>query len=207
MKGSVVFLSAEDLSEQRRIPIGEGTVVRVLWHSKINQVSHTSARLCAMLMIGVRYIINWSCSCPILAALINPRCSTPTKEDAENSTTRSIVFHRRSQTSHLHPRCSSSVRRPGSPRIITSKRQASQETQAYRTDTWSWKRWSTGSKCYSRSGPGYIHEGENQRGCKCSPGWSERRNGANVPSLGRRYSGSPTKRTTKKRRDDRQCSL
>ena len=40
MKGSVVFLSVEDLSEQRRIPIGEGTVVRVLWHSKINQVSH-----------------------------------------------------------------------------------------------------------------------------------------------------------------------
>jgi len=39
MKGSVVFLSAEDLSEQRRIPVGEGTVVRVLWHSKINQVS------------------------------------------------------------------------------------------------------------------------------------------------------------------------
>jgi hypothetical protein len=39
MKGSIVFLSAEDLSEQRRIPIGEGTVVRVLWHSKINQVS------------------------------------------------------------------------------------------------------------------------------------------------------------------------
>lgn len=37
-KGSVVFLSSDDLSEQRRVPIAEGTVVRVLWHSRINQV-------------------------------------------------------------------------------------------------------------------------------------------------------------------------
>jgi hypothetical protein len=44
MKGSVVFLSAEDLSEQRRIPIGEGAVVRVLWHSKINQVGSISRK-------------------------------------------------------------------------------------------------------------------------------------------------------------------
>jgi hypothetical protein len=120
-----------------------------------------------MLIVGVCYVIHWSCPRPILAALIYSRCSTPIEEDAQDSTTRSIIFHRRSQTGHLHPRCSSSVRRPRSSRVITSKRQASQETQAHRTDTWSWKRWSIGSKCYSRSGPGYIHEGENQRGCKC----------------------------------------
>jgi hypothetical protein len=39
IKGAVVFLSSVDLSEQRRIAIGEGSVVRVLWHSRINQVS------------------------------------------------------------------------------------------------------------------------------------------------------------------------
>ena len=38
-KGSIVFLDAEDLREQRQTPVGEGTVVRVLWHSRINQVS------------------------------------------------------------------------------------------------------------------------------------------------------------------------
>ena len=37
-KGAMVVLSADDLSEQRRIAIGEGSVVRVLWHSRINQV-------------------------------------------------------------------------------------------------------------------------------------------------------------------------
>ena len=40
-KGALVFLNAEDLSEERRVPIGEGTVVRVLWHSRINQASLT----------------------------------------------------------------------------------------------------------------------------------------------------------------------
>jgi len=37
-KGSLVFLNADTLEEQRRLPVGEGTVVRVLWHSRINQV-------------------------------------------------------------------------------------------------------------------------------------------------------------------------
>ena len=41
-KGSIVFLNGEDLSEQRRLPIGEGSVVRVAWHSRINQVSQYS---------------------------------------------------------------------------------------------------------------------------------------------------------------------
>ena len=40
-KGAMVFLDAEDLKEQRRVPIGEGAVVRVLWHSRINQVCPT----------------------------------------------------------------------------------------------------------------------------------------------------------------------
>lgn len=40
-KGAIVLLDAEDLREQRRIPVGEGTVIRVLWHSRINQVSLT----------------------------------------------------------------------------------------------------------------------------------------------------------------------
>jgi len=160
-----------------------------------------------MLMIGVCYIIHRSCPRLILAVLINPRCSTPTEEDAKNSTSRSLIFHRRSQTSHLHPRCSPSVRRPRSSRIITSERQASQETQAYRTNPRSWKGWSIGPKCYSRSGPGYIHEGKNQRGCEFSDHRSRGKNRADVPSLGRRYSDSPTRKTTKRRRNDRRCLL
>jgi hypothetical protein len=43
-KGAMVFLSGDDLAEQRRIPIGEGSVVRVLWHSRINQVSRSRRR-------------------------------------------------------------------------------------------------------------------------------------------------------------------
>ena len=39
-KGSIVFLNSETLKEERRVAIGEGSVVRVLWHSRINQVSH-----------------------------------------------------------------------------------------------------------------------------------------------------------------------
>jgi hypothetical protein len=37
-KGCLVFLNSEDLTEERRTPIGEGSVVRVFWHSRINQV-------------------------------------------------------------------------------------------------------------------------------------------------------------------------
>lgn len=37
--GEILFLSAEDLSVQRRVPIAKGaSVVRVLWHSRINQI-------------------------------------------------------------------------------------------------------------------------------------------------------------------------
>lgn len=39
-KGSIVFLNSETLVEERRVAIAEGTVVRVLWHSRINQASH-----------------------------------------------------------------------------------------------------------------------------------------------------------------------
>jgi hypothetical protein len=51
VKGALVFLSSEDLAEQRRIAIAEGSVVRVLWHSRINQVSQRAAypHLCGML--------------------------------------------------------------------------------------------------------------------------------------------------------------
>lgn len=42
-KGAIVVFDAENLKEQRRIPVGEATVVRVLWHSRINQVSLTIA--------------------------------------------------------------------------------------------------------------------------------------------------------------------
>jgi len=38
-KGSLVFLNGDTLAEERRTTIGEGSVVRVLWHSRINQVS------------------------------------------------------------------------------------------------------------------------------------------------------------------------
>lgn len=38
-KGCIVFLNSETLVEERRVAIAEGTVVRVLWHSRINQVS------------------------------------------------------------------------------------------------------------------------------------------------------------------------
>ncbi|WWC95313.1 hypothetical protein V866_002174 [Kwoniella sp. B9012] len=37
-KGGLVFLNSQDLKEERRIAIGEGSVVRVEWHSRINQI-------------------------------------------------------------------------------------------------------------------------------------------------------------------------
>lgn len=36
--GSLVFLDATNLQETRRVIVGQGSVVRVLWHSRINQV-------------------------------------------------------------------------------------------------------------------------------------------------------------------------
>lgn len=38
-KGEIVVLNREDLSENRRITVGNGSVVKVAWHSRINQVS------------------------------------------------------------------------------------------------------------------------------------------------------------------------
>ncbi|OXG81705.1 transcription factor [Cryptococcus neoformans var. grubii Br795] len=40
-KGGLVFLNSKDLKEERRIAIGDGSVVRVLWHSRINQIFAT----------------------------------------------------------------------------------------------------------------------------------------------------------------------
>ncbi|WRT69432.1 uncharacterized protein IL334_006418 [Kwoniella shivajii] len=37
-KGALVFLNSEDLKEERRITVGDGSVVRVAWHSRINQI-------------------------------------------------------------------------------------------------------------------------------------------------------------------------
>ncbi|TYJ56312.1 hypothetical protein B9479_003003 [Cryptococcus floricola] len=42
-KGSVVFLNSQTLKEERRVVIGEGSVVRVLWHSRINQIFATTS--------------------------------------------------------------------------------------------------------------------------------------------------------------------
>lgn len=38
-KGAIVVLDKEGLTENRRFEVGEGSVVKVAWHSKINQVS------------------------------------------------------------------------------------------------------------------------------------------------------------------------
>lgn len=43
-KGAIVMLDSESLKEQRRIPIGDGTVVKVLWHSRVNQVIYRRRR-------------------------------------------------------------------------------------------------------------------------------------------------------------------
>ena len=37
-KGELVVLNREDLTENRRVTIGNGSVVKVAWHSRINQV-------------------------------------------------------------------------------------------------------------------------------------------------------------------------
>lgn len=37
--GAIVVLNREGLSSNRRIDIGKGSVVKVAWHSRINQVS------------------------------------------------------------------------------------------------------------------------------------------------------------------------
>ncbi|KAI9631741.1 putative transcription factor [Dioszegia hungarica] len=43
-KGSVVFLNGETLAEERRVVIGDGAVVRILWHSRINQLFATTSK-------------------------------------------------------------------------------------------------------------------------------------------------------------------
>ena len=46
--GSMVFLDATNLQEQRRVQVGQGSVVRVLWHSRINQVRPVFSRACGV---------------------------------------------------------------------------------------------------------------------------------------------------------------
>jgi hypothetical protein len=41
-KGEIVVLNRDDLTEKRRIPISEGSVIKVAWHSRINQVCPTT---------------------------------------------------------------------------------------------------------------------------------------------------------------------
>jgi hypothetical protein len=36
--GSLVWLDATNLEETRRVAVGQGSVIRVVWHSRINQV-------------------------------------------------------------------------------------------------------------------------------------------------------------------------
>ncbi|KAG7563024.1 hypothetical protein FFLO_01582 [Filobasidium floriforme] len=42
-KGEIVVLNREDLSENRRITVGNGSVVKVAWHSRINQIFATTS--------------------------------------------------------------------------------------------------------------------------------------------------------------------
>ena len=60
-KGALVFLDSETLVEQRRVAIGEGTVVRVLWHSRINQVREvTRVPLFPLHLSAVQFPMNVS---------------------------------------------------------------------------------------------------------------------------------------------------
>lgn len=42
-KGEIVVLNREGLTEKKRIPVSEGSVIKVAWHSRINQVRRLPA--------------------------------------------------------------------------------------------------------------------------------------------------------------------
>ncbi|KAJ9118602.1 hypothetical protein QFC22_003822 [Naganishia vaughanmartiniae] len=42
-KGEIVVLNREDLTEKKRIPVSEGSVIKVAWHSRINQLLATTS--------------------------------------------------------------------------------------------------------------------------------------------------------------------
>ena len=85
-KGAIVFLDATHLTEQRRIAVAEGTVIRVLWHTRINQVSPGDQAV-STLILDHRNIVNRSDSRAILPSLINSWRLTSLGQDQEVNTT------------------------------------------------------------------------------------------------------------------------
>jgi hypothetical protein len=133
-KGSIVFLNSETLVEERRVAIGEGSVVRVLWHSRINQVSLPLTPALAILRAKPRLLdhrdnVNRSHPCPLLPARITSRCPSPSTENATYSAPRSIILYRRPQTGHLHTRRLAHVCGSRAQDVITSKREEGEDDE------------------------------------------------------------------------------
>jgi hypothetical protein len=158
-KGAMVFLSGDDLSEQRRIPIGEGSVVRVLWHSRINQVSGSCLLHCVV--IDTLRSLRPCHQAPSTS-------STPTLgQDAPHDPSRRILLHRRPQAGHLHPRSPPHVRRQEVWGESAPEGEARKEVQAHGACQRCWQRWKTGWECHGRIRPDAVLErGSEERGCE-----------------------------------------
>ncbi len=107
-KGALVFLSSDDLSEQRRVPVGEGSVIRVLWHSRINQVSLikkvTLQSLTRRLCLDLRNAFHWGSTCALLSPVVDSRSPTSPQEVAQDGTVGHGIHLGRLEASHLHTR-------------------------------------------------------------------------------------------------------
>lgn len=64
IKGEIVVLNREGLTEKKRIPVSEGSVIKVAWHSRINQV-------CLSLHVFDHTLtLHRSCSQPLLSEAV-----------------------------------------------------------------------------------------------------------------------------------------
>lgn len=92
-KGAIVFLSSADLSEQRRVPVGDGSVVRVFWHSRINQVCCIpSSDPVLTHAADLRKPVNRRDSRPLLPSLFDSRRTLTSQKDAQNSRSRYCIL-------------------------------------------------------------------------------------------------------------------
>lgn len=110
-KGSLVFLNADTLEEQRKVPIGEGTVVRVVWHSRINQVcSPLPRRHCTTHSADFGLALHRCDPRIILTTSFHPRSPIATRQTQAYCSSRRVFLIRRCQTCHFHSRRSTNVR-------------------------------------------------------------------------------------------------
>ncbi len=181
-KGEIVVLNREGLTEDRRIVVGEGNVVKVVWHSRINQVGGGPAMYVQRRPHCIRHAdrrinIQGSLPRPLLAQQLHPRRAPPARQDAQDGAARAGV-HVQPPTGDHDAARPAAVQGRGLPPDQAAKgqgeersRQGPQAAGAHRRCR---KGRTRGRKCHAASRCAYVSEPRQGRGCERSVGLSLR---------------------------------